>query len=540
MCGVLSSQTVLSGQLSARNFLVRPPEPSPEMLVSSPLESVYIGKTQFLRAPFFWNPKKLVNPHLCVVGISGSGKSYFVKTFITRASLVLGASALILDWAGEYAEWVLLAGGRVVDFGESGVNLLGLGGASPHNRASQVLEALQILTDISSFPKQLRLTEEAIEQAYLQKGFALQKESPGSSKKKPPTLENVLAILKRKSRGGADSEAAEAARRIRNLLLSSGKSFCAQSISTESLLSGLVCVDLHSLPTESLRSLAGLAILQFVKERMRRQAHAQGPKPRLFVVVDEAWKIASDGRSDVVSIVREGRKYGFGLVVASQNPTDVHKAIFSSAGTVLCFRLTLSSEREYVRSSLSYSGFLERQSHFLSVGQALVHLEFSQQETCPRDFLLQKVDGEGMLEVLSLKGGGMDLEFERGALSRKLLSLGLSDKQVSSLLLEFEQRNYSLEAGEFVLALEKFGHGRASAISMLRELGAGEKQLLQLFSEMDKVKAEDGSGEMLLRLDASAQQGREPAWRAKGKRQRSRQTARTGTKKAGRRAKGKR
>ena len=69
---------------------------------------------------------------------------------------------------------------------------------------------------------------------------------------------------------------------------------------------------------ESLRSLAGLAVLQFVKERMRSQGYAAGGVPRLFIVVDEAWKIASDARSDVVSIVREGRKYGFGLIVASQ------------------------------------------------------------------------------------------------------------------------------------------------------------------------------------------------------------------------------
>ena len=131
---------------------MRPPEPAPEVLVSSPSESVYVGRTQGLKVPFFWNPKKLINPHLCVVGITGSGKSYFVKTFITRANITLGAGALILDWAGEYSEWVRAAGGKVVVFGKEGINLLDLGGATPHARARQIIESLQLLTDISSFP----------------------------------------------------------------------------------------------------------------------------------------------------------------------------------------------------------------------------------------------------------------------------------------------------------------------------------------------------------------------------------------------------
>jgi transposase len=254
MCGNLSAQRLLSGQLSGRRFLLRPPEPSPRALVSPPSESVYVGRTKFLRVPFFWNSSKLVNPHVCVCGISGSGKSYFVKAFITRASLVFGASALILDWAGEYAEWVRAAGGRVVSFGQDGINLLDLGQATPHQRARQVIESLEILTDISSFPHQRRLTEEAIELAYAKSGFKLH--VPPPPRKKAPTLEKVWAILKKSSK--RDPEAAEAARRIRVLLLSSGKSFCATTISLDSLLSGLVCVDLHSLPTEAMRSMAGL------------------------------------------------------------------------------------------------------------------------------------------------------------------------------------------------------------------------------------------------------------------------------------------
>jgi hypothetical protein len=428
--------------------------------------------------PFFWNSRKLLNPHLCVVGTTGSGKSYFVKTFITRASLTLGASALILDWAGEYAEWVRAAGGRVVSFGSQGINLLDLGGAAPHARLSQVMDALRILTDISSYPAQCRLTEDAIEKAYVSAGFPMARAPPQCARRsrKPPTLASVQRILGRQARKSQD--AAEAAHRIKRLLLSSGSSFTASTMPLSSLLSGLVCVDLHSLSTETLRSLAGLSILQFVKERMRASSYSAGAPPRLFVVVDEAWKIASDERSDVVSIVREGRKYGFGLIVASQNPTDVHKSIFSNAGTMMLFRLTHASERDYVRSSLAYSDFYEEESRLLSVGQALVHLEFSQPAACPRAFVLRKVDGEEPLVALHLGGGGMDLEFERGEISSRLLSFGLTDKQAGQLLSEFERHSFSLDAGQFVSALERFGHSRASAISLLRELGASERDLL--------------------------------------------------------------
>ncbi len=524
-------QKAMSGELANRQFLLRPPEPTPGLLVSSPSESVYVGKTQLLHVPFFWDPKKLVNPHICVVGITGSGKSYFVKTFITRARLVFGTSALILDWAGEYADWVRSAGGRVISFGQDGLNLLDLGGASrtadrsaawtkrkrfvllpagpatqqnaqhsacatPHARTRQVVASLEMLTDLSSFPPQRRMTEDAIERAYAAKGFSLH--AAAQQKKRAPTLQDVHMLLAKNAKKSQD--AAEAARRIKTLLLSSGKSFSSSTIGMGALLSGLVCVDLHSLPSESLRSLAGLAILQFVKEKMRAESFQPEGRPRLFVVADEAWKIASDERSDVISIIREGRKYGFGLVVASQNPTDVHRSIFSNAGTTLCFRLTLSSERDYVRSSLTYSDYYERASHSMAVGQALVHLEMAAPTPCPRNFILEKVDGEPLRTVARISGGGMDIELEKDSLAHKLRQSGMTEKQAASLLAEFERRSFTLGATEFVSAVERFGHGRAATVSLLRELGAEEKDLLQLFASQPGKR---GAKRVVLEIEPS-------------------------------------
>ncbi|MCX8197707.1 MAG: ATP-binding protein [Candidatus Micrarchaeota archaeon] len=469
----LQINKVLSGQLASRNILLRPPEPDPKILVSRPSSSIYIGKTLFCRVPFFWDPRKLVNPHLCVVGITGSGKSYFIKTFITRARLVLGASALILDWAGEYSSWVWAAGGRVVDFGRNGVNMMDLGGQKPHVRARQVISALCMLTDLGNYPEQIRITEDAMLECY--------------RRWKSPTLKHLLFLLGKRQK---QSEAHRiCARRIRNLLLASGESFCSSKLKISSISEGLVCIDLHSLPTEEQRSLAGLTILQFLKESMRLSSYSENPFPRLFVVVDEAWKIASDERSDVISIVREGRKYGFSIIVASQNPSDVHKSIFSNSGTTICFRLTLDSERAYVRSSLSYSQNYEELSHSLGVGQALVHIETATPAQCSRDFIL-KVDGEPLAEFCRLRGGGMDISLERSELLRQLHLFGLSEKQAAIVLAKFEKSSLSMEASEFVRILEGFGFARPTIISLLRELGAGEKQLLEVFSNLRMAGSE--------------------------------------------------
>jgi len=115
----------LTSQTAQRLFLVHPPEPTPDLLLSDPSEGLYIGKTRWLNVPVFWNYKKLINSHIAIVGITGAGKSYLVKTFLTRAALVWDSNAIILDWTGEYNRWVKQAGGRVITLGKESLNLFG-------------------------------------------------------------------------------------------------------------------------------------------------------------------------------------------------------------------------------------------------------------------------------------------------------------------------------------------------------------------------------------------------------------------------------
>ena len=79
-----------------------------------------------------------------------------------------------MDWAGEYRGWVKQSGGTVVSFGKGDyINIMDLSGCKPIDRVKQIMNSLDILTDISNFPEQRRLTAEALEQAYLNAGFII-------------------------------------------------------------------------------------------------------------------------------------------------------------------------------------------------------------------------------------------------------------------------------------------------------------------------------------------------------------------------------
>jgi len=43
----------LTSQMAQRLFITHPPEPRPSLLLSSPTEGIYVGKTRWLNVPYF-------------------------------------------------------------------------------------------------------------------------------------------------------------------------------------------------------------------------------------------------------------------------------------------------------------------------------------------------------------------------------------------------------------------------------------------------------------------------------------------------------
>lgn len=507
--GMLKSQSVTSKELSRRPLFLRPPEPPPDFLMLDPSNSIYVGRTKMFHVPFNWSFMQLTNPHICIVGITGAGKSYFVKTFLSRAAFVWGSNAIIIDWAGEYKAWVKQTGGKIISLGKGDfVNLMDLGGMRPIDRVKQITRALEILTDLGGYPEQRRLTEQAIEEAYVRAGFKPEDAPPESKSGGPvvPTLKEVVAILEERLRAGTYEFPAELENAIYRIkqFTRKGNDFFARpsSIKLEELThAGLVDIDLSGLPDEVLRGLAGLFFLQFLKERMRSVGWSATKGVKVFVVLDEAWKIASDDRSDAIMVVREGRKYQFGLIVASQNPTDINEAIFSNVGTTFILRVKFEKYLDYIQGSLGFSPFMRNEISKFGVGQCAVNMAFQTTTEFPETFLLERVHGEEPLEeyFMSIEsllpeqaredpGVLKTFAFERGELRNRLVEFGIEDTSVNAMMGEFEKGDKTMDVVAFVNHLEDNNVPRASTSSFLKSIGIDDATIIDLFSRVDFMR----------------------------------------------------
>ncbi|MCX8197594.1 MAG: ATP-binding protein [Candidatus Micrarchaeota archaeon] len=501
-----------------RNFFVRPPEPPEEVLMSDPTNSIYIGKTKIFHVPFYWTFQKTTNPHICVVGITGSGKSYFVKTFLTRASFVWGTNAFIIDWAGEYKDWVKQTGGKVISLGKgAAINLLDTAGMKPNDRIKQVMRTLDLLTDVSRYPEQRRLTELAIEKAYVNAKFKLDSKMQvdGLGRPlRPPTLRDVQKILEDMSEAGTyefPAELENAIYRIRQFTREGEDFFAQQStIDLEKLTKiGLVDLDLSGLPDETFRGLAALSMLQFIKEKMREEGWSPTKGLKLMVVLDEAWKIAKEENSDAVMIVREGRKYQFGLIVASQNPTDISEAIFSNVGTTFILRVKFERYLDYLQSTLNFSDYLRGEIAKMGVGQAAVNMAFQTQVNYPETFLLEKIDGEEPMqeffldldrvltrEEMAMEGAQKTVSFEKDELKKKLRTYGMGEEQADEIALLFSKKGRRIEIASFVVLLSRYGIARNNISSFLKEIGLEDSVVVSVLANADELEIKLGNDDI--------------------------------------------
>jgi hypothetical protein len=118
-------------------------------------------------------------------------------------------------------------------------------------------------------------------------------------------------------------------------------------------------LDFSGVPSE-VADLAIGVVLQLLFELSLRSNDSEGVgrnRP-VLVVMEEAHRFLGDSpnvklaRESVNRIAREGRKYGIGMMLVSQRPSELPDTALSQAGTVIALRLTNSADQARVKAGL--------------------------------------------------------------------------------------------------------------------------------------------------------------------------------------------
>jgi hypothetical protein len=82
------------------------------------------------------------------------------------------------------------------------------------------------------------------------------------------------------------------------------------------------------------------AVTEFMLWNLIGFIEALGPGPlRCFVILDEAHRLSFNPGSPVEKLLREGRKFGLGLILASQQPEDFSSVAFANTATKVVFQV---------------------------------------------------------------------------------------------------------------------------------------------------------------------------------------------------------
>ncbi len=313
-----------------------------------------------------WKPGVKGSPHLFVLGIPGQGKSWAV----TRMLTALGQQnipALVLDFHGQFADadgpFVAKVSPVVIDAAR-GLPFSPFECAADEGtdgwRANSfgLAEIFGYVAGLGDMQRDLVFT--AIRDAYAARGFS----DDMTDEPELPTLHEVLALIEKREQSSRTANVTARCRPLfeMDLFRPDGQEF-------HTLVKQGVVIDLHNLYVETLQMAAGAFVLRKIYKDMFRWGPSN--RLRLAIVLDEAHRLARD--VTLPKIMKEGRKFGIAVIVASQGLSDFHQDIVSNAGTKVIFRVNYPESRKIAgfiraRQGQELSARLEQ----LSVGTAYI------------------------------------------------------------------------------------------------------------------------------------------------------------------------
>ncbi|MEM4368414.1 MAG: DUF87 domain-containing protein, partial [Candidatus Anstonellales archaeon] len=261
--------------------IVLPKQLSPEIadiFVNSSRNGIYLGRSEYLNIPIFWNSKLYPNGHCCVIGMSGSGKTYFLKSFIARAANFSNARIIIIDWTNEYVDWARDNNGKILDMRAFSFDIF----PEPeevHEKLADTIFILSLLSDLSD--TESAVLHDLINEFYLHK-------------MKKPDFNDFINICKNEK--SIYTKITYHYDDLKRLFKNIGN--FDDFLRNEKIL----CLDFSKAEKERQRVVFSHIIINMIASKMRFFNATE-----TFIVIDEAWRLLK--KKAIEKLVREGRKY---------------------------------------------------------------------------------------------------------------------------------------------------------------------------------------------------------------------------------------
>jgi DNA phosphorothioation-dependent restriction protein DptH len=334
------------------------------------LSGIFVGdQVDYNEVMVMWDPanaRSVQNPHLMIIGESGSGKTYAQQCLVAELAHA-GIPSIIFDYGQSFERdkleptFVKFCDPQEYLIGEEGLSLNPLeifsrdvkGPNTVATRLADVFDAAFRLGDI-----QKKVLIDAILQAYREAGITV--EDMPSWRNPPPTiseLREAIDALASDRQYLQNKNAAGLAARLTSFFMLVSFRTDTKAWSWDKLVetdnTRVHVLQFRGLEGKTQRVLVEVLLWHFF---FHFKTHGQQAL-RLFCVLDEAHHLSFRENGPLSALLREARKFGLGIIFASQHPEDFNPVAYGNTASKLIFQTTdpsLKVSKFLTAKSLNY------------------------------------------------------------------------------------------------------------------------------------------------------------------------------------------
>lgn len=293
---------------------------------------VLVGHEVLNNNPIHWEPTnttKYMNPNAGIIGTMGTGKTQCTKSVITQLYRNQGnnvdgklVGVLIFDYKSDYVDDKFCEATQAKKFKlfKLPYNPLSLYGDTPMLPIHTAAGFSETMTRSFGLGKKQQLKlENLILEAYSLAG--IMPENPNTWSKPAPTIENIWDLFLEQEKVEEDSLYAALSKLARFKIFETDPE---KMMSLFDLIDSIVVIELAGYPGEVQNLIVALTLDLFYSQMQKKgKPKVRGDFRQLnkLILVDEADNFMSQNFPSLRKLLKEGREYGVGVVLSTQDIT---------------------------------------------------------------------------------------------------------------------------------------------------------------------------------------------------------------------------